>query len=140
MRTLIRSGSSLCAVLFFALGAIFAVQVQYGKIVSEIVPLGCIAIAWAAAAAELLQPGEKIDWTVTGARGMVLFGGYILLIRTLGFLGATPLFVMATFAVSRPDKGRALVAGAVFGVLLAASVYGLFVVGMGNLLPMGWFE
>lgn len=141
MRALFQNGSTLCALLFFAVGASFAVQVNYGRLASEIIPLACIVVAWVAAAAEWVRrPGEKIDWTVTGAKGMVLFGGYVILIRTVGFPAATPLFVMATFASSRPDTKRALAAGAVYGILLAASVYFLFVTCMGNLLPMGWFE
>lgn len=140
MRTLVRNSSLLCAVLFTLLGLVFAVQVDYKNITDNVIPLGCVAIALAAAVAELMHRGGPVDWTVTGGLGLSLFGCYLVLIRTVGFLAATPLFVMAVFVVTRQDKKRALIAGAAFGLVLTISVYCLFVVGMGNLLPMGMFE
>ena len=140
MRTIFRNSSLLCATLFTAIALWFAVQMNYGNLIGDIVPLICVLIALVAAGTDIARRGGNVDWTVTGGLGIILFAGYLVTIHILGFLMATPIFVLAVFLATETDKKRALIVGAVFGVLLAASVYFLFVVCMGNLLPMGMFE
>lgn len=141
MRAILHDSSLLCSVLFSAVAIAFAVQIDYGDVNDNLVPLACVAISLAAAAAELLNRAKGgVDWSVTGGLGLTLFAGYLALIRTVGFLPATPVFVAAVFFFSRRRQARALAGGLLFGIVLAAVVYAVFVTGMGNLLPEGMFE
>ena len=141
MRTLMHNSSALCAVTFTAIALLFGAQIDYGNLAESVVPIVCVALCLAAAAAEILRPaGGGVDWSVTGGLGLTLYAGYLLVIHIAGFLPATVVFVAAVFLCSGQKKGSAIAAGAVTGCILAAAIYGIFVYGMGSVLPMGMFE
>ena len=143
-----RNPARLCALLFLLIVLAFAVQADLDGGTSWLIPLGCLLVMVLAAVSELLAAGRErvaLAWSRTEWRGLLLFGLYVVLIHLAGFLAATPLFTAAVFGLMSADghgtgRRRNMVKGFAFGALLAAAVYGLFVTGMGNLLPMGFLD
>ncbi len=135
----------LSAIVFLATAGLFAVQIDYSNPTAELVPLWCVGVALVAAGIQIAKrfggKREVIVWSGAGLHGYLLYMAFIFLIRYIGFPLATPLFITAVFLVVRkPRTARTFAAGLFFGVTLAAFIYILFVVVMGNLIPMGMLE
>ncbi|MCL2000757.1 MAG: tripartite tricarboxylate transporter TctB family protein [Planctomycetes bacterium] len=139
-----RNSSLLCAALFLCAAAAFATQFNFSKLTAQTVPLACVLIAVLAAAAESFRGANAatsdVGWNGVSWHSLAIYGAYLLGIKYLGFMIATPVFVMTIFYAIDKRRLRALGIGALFGLALTFSVHYLFVSVMGNLLPMGMFE
>ncbi len=139
---LFHNPARLSGTVFLLLTLAFAVQLEPDGLMRQLIPATCLAVMLLAAVIEFAaarRASATLVWSGETLRGLAVFGLYLGLIRLVGFLIATPLFTAAVFWLMASDRARGVLTGLGFGAVLAGAVYGLFVVGMGNLLPMGVF-
>jgi len=134
------SAAGLSGVLFLLITALFSVQLDYGTPAERFIPAACLVVMALAAVSELAAARREsggLFWSGEVLKGLIAFAAYLCLIYLIGFLAATPLFTATVFRLMAERKTRGALSGLVFGCILAAFVYGLFVCVMGNLLPQG---